>query len=161
MKPYCLKVVLGLSLLLNASVIGAVGFQMWRTNQTSPLLHSDDTPHTAADYLGLSEAQQRLWHEKEKKFKKELTAAWMEIRDHREKMIRELFSPNPDPAVIERERMAIARLQENQQRQVIDQLMIERDMLDERQRQALAALLITQNPVGSLEEMLTKRLHRD
>jgi hypothetical protein len=160
MKPYCLKVVLGLSLLLNASVIGAVGFQMWRTGQVSSWIHGEDT-HTAAEYLGLSEAQQRLWREKEIKFKKELTAAWMEIRDHREKMIRELFAPKPDTRIIEKERTAIATLQENQQRQVIEQLMSERDMLDDRQRQALAALLITQNPVGSMEEMLTKHLHRD
>lgn len=160
MKPYCLKVFLGLSLLLNASVIGAVGFQMWSTGQISSWIHGEDK-HTAADYLGLSEAQQRLWRQKEIKFKNELTAAWIEIRDHREKMIRELFSPRPDPAVIEKERRIIATLQENQQRQVIEQLMSERDMLDDRQRQALAALLITQNPVGSMEEMLTKHLHRD
>ncbi len=160
MKPYCLKVFLGLSLLLNASVIGAVGFQMWRTGQVSSWIHGEAT-HPAAEYLGLTEAQQRLWREKEIKFKKELTAAWIEIRDHREKMIRELFSPKPDPAIIEKERRVIAALQENQQRQVIEQLMSERDMLDDRQRQALAALLITQNPVGSMEEMLTKRLHRD
>lgn len=160
MKPYCLKVFLSLSLLLNASVIGAVGFQAWRTGQASSWIHGEDT-HTAAEYLGLTEAQQRLWREKEIQFKKELTAAWVEIRDHREKMIREIFSPNPDLAVIENERRVIAELQENQQRQVIEQLMGERDMLDDRQRHALAALLITQNPVGSMEEMLTNRLHRD
>ena len=160
MKPYCLKVVLSLSLLLNASVIGAVGFQVWRSGQVSSWVHGENT-HTAADYLRLTGTQQRLWREKEIEFKKELTKAWVDIRDHREKMIRELFSPTPDLAVVEKERQAIAALQERQQRQVITQLMSERDMLDERQRQALAALLITQNPIGSLEEMLTKHLHRD
>lgn len=160
MKPYCLKVLLGLSLLFNASVIGAVGFQMWRTGHAASWAHGEDA-HTAAEYLGLTEEQNRLWRDKEIEFKKELTAAWLQIRDHREKMIREIFAPKPDLDVIEGERKAIAALQEHQQRQVIQQLMSERDMLDERQRHALAALLITQNPVGSMEEMLTNRLHRD
>ncbi|MND07529.1 hypothetical protein D3C83_295640 [compost metagenome] len=49
--------------------------------------------------------------------------------------------------MIERERLAIARLQDAQQQQVIEQLLLERNILTAEQRQRLAHLL-TQQPVG-------------
>jgi Spy/CpxP family protein refolding chaperone len=149
MKRNLLQSALVLSLLLNFGVIAALGYHLL----ASPG-HGGETQ--LADYLGLSEAQRRQWHEKEVDFMRELGSTWEQIRVHRERLIREVFSDNPDPAVIEAERAAIARLQEEQQRRVLRQLLAERAMLDPSQRVALADLLIRQEPAGTLEE----RLHR-
>jgi uncharacterized membrane protein len=149
MNRSVLYTLLALSLLLNIGVVGAVAYHLVADRGASGEGH-------LADYLDLSAEQRALWHEREERFMQELGAAWNEIKSHRSRMIREIFSDHPDPAVIEAERAAIARLQEEQQRQVIRQLMAERDMLASKQRQALAELLIKQEPAATLEE----RLHR-
>ncbi len=136
-------VLLVLSLLLNLGVLGAVGYHTLRAEH----------PHLE-DYLKLSESQRRQWHEMEHGFMRELNSAWGDIRAHRERMIRQIFSERPDAAVIEAERGAISRLQEQQQQRVIQQLMAERNMLDAGQRAALAELLLRQEPPGTLEERL-------
>lgn len=143
MKRYWLYVLLTLSILLNVGVLGAVGYNV--------LKH--DAPHLE-DYLKLTEPQRRQWHEMERGFISELNAAWVDIRTHRERMIRFIFSPQPDVAAIEAERAAISRLQESQQRRLIDQLMAERGILDPSQRKALAELLISQEPAITMEERL-------
>jgi len=56
------------------------------------------------------------------------------------------FPRSPDAALIERERNAIFSLQEAQQRNVIAQLLKEREMLNAEQRAALADLLLEQDP---------------
>lgn len=159
MKPSHLKAILALSLLFNASVIVAAGYHAWRTGQWHLPFATQEHTAFADEHLRLNESQVRLWREKEVSFKHDLTAAWGEIRAHRERMIRAIFSPQPDKSVIESERAAIAQLQEQQQRQIIAQLMSERDMLDEEQRASLSQLLIQQQSIGSMEEVL--RLHRD
>lgn len=159
MKPNYLKVTLGFSLLFNLSVVGAAGYHAWDTGHWRLPFIQNEHVTFADEHLGLNEAQSKLWREKEISFKRDLMSAWGQIREHRERMIREIFSPQPDKSMIEAERAAIARLQEEQQRQVIAQLMSERDMLDDQQRESLAHLLIRQHSTGSLQELL--RLHRD
>lgn len=156
MKRSWLYTLLAFSLLLNVGVLGAVGYQAWQ-NGGWPALHGDDKHDHLAEYLNLSEEQRRQWQEKEGKFLREMGADWEEVRIHRERMIRQIFSQQPDLAAIEADRAAISRLQEKQQRHVIEQLMEEQRMLDAPQREALARLLIQQKPAGSLEE----RLHGD
>lgn len=141
------------SLLLNIGVLGAVGYQSWHSGEW-PRLHVDDEHNHLAEYLKLSEEQRRQWREKEEKFLREMDADWENVRIHRERMIRQIFSRQPDLAAIEAERAAISRLQEKQQRHVIAQLMEEQRMLDSTQREALAGLLIQQKSAGSLEERL-------
>ncbi|MNC97316.1 hypothetical protein D3C83_149360 [compost metagenome] len=63
--------------------------------------------------------------------------------------MREIFSAQPDAALVERERAAIFALQEAQQRSVIAQLLKEREMLNPEQRAALAGLLLKQDPRSS------------
>ncbi len=156
MKRSWLHTLLAFSLLLNVGVLGAVGYQAWQ-NGGGPDLHADAKHDHLAEYLNLSEEQRRQWREKEGKFLREMGADWEEVRIHRERMIRQIFSQQPDLAAIEADRAAISRLQEKQQRHVIEQLMEEQRMLDATQREALAELLIQQKPAGSLEE----RLHGD
>lgn len=153
MKPYGLYTLLAFSLLLNVGVLGAVGYQAWQGGG-GPGLHVDDKHHHLAEYLNLSAEQRRQWQGKEKKFLHEMGADWEQVRLHRERMIRHIFSQQPDLAAIETERAAISRLQEKQQRHVIAQLMEEQRILDATQREALAELLIEQKPAGSLEERL-------
>jgi hypothetical protein len=71
---------------------------------------------------------------------------WEDVRIHRERMIRQIFSQQPDLAAIEADRAAISSLQEKQQRHIIAQLIEEQRILDATQREALAGLLIQQNP---------------
>lgn len=156
MKRHWLYTLLGFSLLLNVGVLGAVGYQAWHSGEW-PGLHAGDKHDHLAEYLKLSEEQRRQWQEKEAKFLREMSTDWKEVRFHRERMIRQIFSQRPNLAAIEAERTVISLLQEKQQRHVIEQLMEEQRMLDATQREALAELLIQQKPAGSLEE----RLHGD
>lgn len=156
MKRHWLYTLLGFSLLLNVGVLGAVGYQAWHSGEW-PGLHVGDKHDHLAEYLKLSEEQRRQWREKEEKFLREMGSDWEEVRFHRERMIRQIFSQRPNLAAIEAERTVISLLQEKQQRHVIEQLMEEQRMLDATQREALAELLIQQKPAGSLEE----RLHGD
>lgn len=153
MKRHWLYTLLVFSLLLNVGVLGAVGYQAWHNGDWSRL-HADDKHDHLAEYLKLSEEQRRQWHEKEEKFLREMGTDWEDVHIHRERMIRQIFSPQPDLAAIEAERAAISHLQEKQQRHVIEQLMEEQRMLDPTQREALAGLLLQQKPASSLEERL-------
>lgn len=156
MKRHWLYTLLAFSLLLNVGVLGAVGYQAWQ-NGGWPGLHAGDKHDHLVEYLNLSEEQGRQWKAKEEKFLQEMRADWEDVRIHREHMIRQIFSQQPDLAVIEADRAAISRIQEKQQRHVIAQLMEEQRILNATQREALAGLLIQQKPAGSLEE----RLHGD
>jgi hypothetical protein len=176
MKRHWLYSLLVFSLLLNVGVLGAVGYQAWQSSEW-PWQHANDKhDHLAeylnlsqmvmlvigmydhlAEYLNLSEEQRRQWGEKEEKFLQTMGADWEEVRIHRERMIRQIFSQQPDLAAIEADRAAISRIQEKQQRHVIEQLMEEQRILNSTQREALAGLLVQQKPAGSLEE----RLHGD
>lgn len=156
MKRHWLYALLAFSLLLNVGVLGAVGYQAWQ-NGGWPGLHAGNKHDHLAEYLNLSEEQGRQWKAKEEKFLQEMRADWEDVRIHRERMIRQIFSEQPDLAAIEADRAAISRIQEKQQRHVIAQLMEEQRILNATQREALAGLLIQQKPAGSLEE----RLHGD
>lgn len=156
MKRHWLYTLLGFSLLLNVGVLGAVGYQAWHSGEW-PGLHAGDKHDYLAEHLKLSEEQRRQWRGKEEKFLRDMSSDWEEVRLHRERMIRQIFSQQPNLAAIEAERTVISLLQEKQQHHVIEQLMEEQRMLNATQREALAELLIQQKPAGSLEE----RLHGD
>lgn len=142
-----------LSLLLNVGVLGAVGYQAWQHGGLRGG-NAGDKHDPLVERLQLSAEQRQLWQEKEQKFLRDMSADWEQVRIHREAMIREIFSDAPDPEAIEATRQAICRIQEKQQRHVIVQLMEEQQILDARQRDILAELLIQQKPAGSLEERL-------
>lgn len=150
-----LWVLLALSLLLNAGVIGGVVFRAVENDDTEKAVQRGHT--FLANYLQLSDEQLPQWRAKEGRFLSRLDAAWQDIAAHRMRMIWEIFSDSPDPESIEAERAAIARLQEQQQRAVIAQLMEEREILNATQRNKLADYLVEQNPFGSLEQMLHER----
>lgn len=150
MKRPWLNTLLALSLLLNVGVLGAVGYQTWQNGN----LHAAEKRDPLTERLQLSAEQRRQWQEKEQKFLRDMGADWEQVRIHRENMIHEIFSPEPDAEAIEATRQAICRIQEKQQRHVIEQLMEEQQILDAKQRKTLAELLIQQKPAGSLEERL-------
>lgn len=153
MKHHWLNTLLALSLLLNVGVLGAVGYQAWQ-NGGLPGLYAEEKHDHLVEHLQLSAEQRRQWQEKEQKFLRDMGVDWEQVRIHRESMIREIFSPQPDAEAIEAIRQAICRIQEKQQRHVIAQLMEEQQILDAKQREALAELLVQQKPAGSLEERL-------
>lgn len=151
MKPQLMRLALALSVLINLGVLGAIAYRSLLAPAAAPA--GESLPR----HLQLSMAQRHQWHESEAGFLKQLGAGAEQIRGHRDRMIAAIFSATPDPALIDAERMAIARLQEQQQKLVIDQLLRERELLEPAQREKLARLLLTQ-PVGpsSIEQ-----LHRD
>lgn len=135
-----LRFALVLSLLVNLGVLGAVGWRAWQAN-------SAGFPGLAL-YLGLDEAQQQRWREAETGFLGQFRAASQEIHARRDRLIDAIFAPTPDAQAIESERAAIAQLQDQQQKLVIEQLLRERELLDGDQRERLRELL-RQQPVGS------------
>jgi hypothetical protein len=135
-----------LSVLLNLGVVGAAGYQaMGRGGAATGDL---------SDHLKLDGDQRRRWHSLEESFLRELDAGWRNIAQHREALIREVFSESPDPARIEVERARIAELQALQQQRVIAQFLRERDILTAGQRRALVDLLLREEQAAPRERQL-------
>ncbi len=145
MKRYWLYLLLVLSLLINAGVLAGAWFQARRAEGATELAFFGMGHERVPDYLKLDPAQRGRWHTMEQDFVNTLNDAGREIQMHRERLVREIFSPQPDASAIERERAAIFALQEAQQRSVIAQLLKEREMLSPEQRRALADLLLRQD----------------
>lgn len=157
MKLSTLRVALALSVMLNLGVLGAVAYRMAAPGGLAPLLGAGPPATSLPQQLALDDEQLRRWHEAEQVFLESLAAGAAEIGTRRERLVREIFAPAPDAATIEAERAAIARLQDEQQRLVIRQLLREREMLDAGQRDRLAQILLAQ-PVGASG---FEQLHRD
>ncbi|MBI4196001.1 MAG: periplasmic heavy metal sensor [Betaproteobacteria bacterium] len=149
-----LKFALVLSLLLNFGVVGVVAYRVFEHGQWPPVFSTDRNKTGLPDYLALTAAQRQRWSELESGFMREINTEWQQIRSHREVMIREIFSEQPDRGRIEAKRAAIAQLQSEQQRRIIEQLLRERDMLDAEQRGKLVDMLLRQAPATTFEESL-------
>ena len=157
MSPSTLRYALILSLLVNLGVVGAVGYQAVRQGGLPAALGRSSPLTDLPAYLKLDAGQRERWHGLEEDFLRELDAGWRAITEHRERLIHEVFSEQPDRARIEAERAAIARLQGEQQQRVIAQFLRERDILNAEQRQALAELLLREAPATPFERRLHTR----
>lgn len=149
-----LRIALVVSLLVNLGVLGAVG---WRALQPDHAGRAADFPGLV-QYLALDETQQRRWRQAETGFLEQFHASTQQIHERRARLIDAIFAPTPDAKAIEAERAAIARLQDEQQKLVIEQLLGERELLDPGQRERLRVLL-QQQPVGParVEELHEER----
>ena len=145
MKRYWVHLLLALSLLINAGVLAGAWYQAWRADGATELAFFGMGHERVPDYLKLDRSQRERWHVMEQEFVKALNNAGRDIQTHRERLVRAIFSAQPDAAAIERERATIFALQEAQQRSVIAQLQKEREMLNPEQRAALAGLLLKQD----------------
>ena len=134
------------SVLLNLGVVAAAGYQA--------LSRSGFAAGDLADHLQLNAQQRSRWHALEEPFLRELDAGWRDIAQHREQLIREVFSERPDPARIEAGRARIAQLQALQQQRVIAQFLREREVLSAEQRRALVDLLLREVPAVPQERQL-------
>lgn len=146
MKRYWIHLLLAVSLLVNVGILAGAWFQVWRAQGASELAFFGMGHERVPDYLRLDGTQRERWHTMEQDFIKSLNDVGGEIQIHRERLVREIFSAQPDASVIERERAAIFTLQEAQQRSVIEQLLKEREMLNEKQRLTLVDLILKQDP---------------
>lgn len=144
MKRYGLYLLLALSLLANAGVIAGAWMQARQANGAAERALFGMGHERVPEYLKLDRAQRARWHAMEQDFVNALNHASRKIGSHRERLVREIFSEHPDASAIERERTAIFALQQTQQRDVIAQLLKEREMLSAAQRSALAELLLRQ-----------------
>lgn len=152
MKPATLRIALALSLLINGGVLGAVVYRHLGA-PASTTVGSETLPRQ----LQLSPEQQQRWHAAEHGFLDQLQRNTHAIGEHRVRLVRAIFAEPVNAALIEAERSAIARLQDEQQKLVIRQLLLERDLLNPAQREQLARLLLAQ-PVGPTG---VEQLHRD
>jgi Spy/CpxP family protein refolding chaperone len=134
-----------LSVLLNLGVVGAAGYKS---------LGRGPGVDDVAGHLKLDAQQRARWREIEEPFMRELDAGWRDIAQHRERLIREVFSERPDAARIEAERARIAQLQALQQQRVIAQFLRERDILSAGQRQLLVDLLLREGQPAPVERQL-------
>jgi len=145
MKRYWVYLLLAISLLVNVGVLAGAWYQTWRAEGATELAFFGMGHERVPDYLKLDGTQLERWHAMEQDFVKTLNDVGGGIQIHRERLVREIFSAQPDASVIERERAAIFTLQQGQQRSVIAQLLKEREMLSAQQRLALADLLLKQD----------------
>lgn len=150
MKPNHLRIALALSFLINLGVLGTIAY---RAMVPAVAPAGESLPR----HLQLSTEQLHRWHESEAVFLKQLDAGADQIRVHRDRLIHAVFADKPDQTLIDRERTAIARLQDEQQKLVIVQLLHERELLQPAQRERLTQLLLAQ-PVGP---STIEQLHRD
>jgi len=138
-----LYTILTFSLLLNAAVLLTVAYRVLAPALLPGMARSaSQEPGYLTDTLDLSEAQRAPWRAKARTFSTEVDGLWEQVAQRRERMIRAVFSPNPDAAVVEAERAAIARLQVEIQQRVIAHMREERELLTDAQRQRLAELLV-------------------
>ena len=144
MKRYALYLLLALSLLVNVGVVAGAWLESWRTESAVERSWFGMRHQQVPAYLHLDAGQRAGWEAMERQFVSTLNASGRAIQGHRERLVREILSSQPDASVIERERAAIFALQEAQQRSVIVQLAKEREMLSPAQRNALADLLLAQ-----------------
>lgn len=143
------------SLSLNLGFAATVAYKQLQQIPTAPAAQQ----HVSLpDQLQLSLEQRSRWHQIEQGFIKDLAVNWRDIRQHREALIKHIFSAQPERTKIDAEQAKIATLQDAQQRRVIRQLLAERDLLDQRQRAALMTLLLQRYTNEATEEEL---LHRD
>lgn len=155
MSRTILKWMLAISLALNGGILATVAYNQMRAAPDSQKAE----PHVnLQDHLKLTQEQRLRWQRIEKDFLKDLSENWREIRAHREALVRQIFSLAPDRTAIDAQQTTIAALQDAQQRRVIEQLLAEREMLDENQRLALMNLLLARYTQEATEEEL---LHRD
>lgn len=152
-RPW-LTLALVLSLLLNLGVAGAVAYRALQQAEWLAFFCTGKAGASLPDHLQLTAEQRRQWHALEAGFLGELRDDWQKIRRHREAMVREIFSEQPDRGRIETERAAIAQLQSAQQQRTIEQLLRERELLGPEQRGKLADLLLRQAPASTFEERL-------
>ena len=153
MKRYWVYLLLAISLLVNVGALAGAWFQAWRADGATELAFFGMGHERVPEYLKLDRTQRERWHVMEQDFVKALNEVGREIQTHRERLVREIFSAQPDASVIERERAAIFALQQAQQRSVIGQLLKEREMLSAEQRAALADLLLRQDPRTGAEQL--------
>ncbi|WGK62177.1 periplasmic heavy metal sensor [Halopseudomonas sp. SMJS2] len=149
MKPSILRLLLGISVLFNLGVLAALGWQ-----QLSHGLFNDTGEPLLARELELDEQQRQRWQQIEAPFLVELQQSAAAIQQQHDRLIHSIFARSLDVQRIRTEQQALASLQQQQQQRVIEQLLKEREILDERQRQRLVELLTQQT--GTLE---VERLH--
>ncbi len=157
MSSSTMRYALILSLLLNLGVVGAVGYQAVRQGGLQAAFGGGSPLSDLPAYLKLDAGQRSRWRALEDGFLREVDAGWREIALHRERLIREVFSEQPDRARIEAERAAIAQLQGQQQQRVIAQFLREHDILNAEQRRALADVLLREAPAAPFERRLHAR----
>jgi Spy/CpxP family protein refolding chaperone len=149
MKRNWLGLAFAASLLVNAGVLGAVGYAAWQRGGPGPATYFGMAHENLPEYLGLTAEQRATWHAMEEGFLAALTSDAREIAAHRERMIHMIFVGRADVTAVEAERAAIFALQERQQRRIIGQLLEEREVLTPEQRARLAAHLLRQAPLGA------------
>lgn len=155
MNRTALKWLLAISLSLNAGMIVAVAVNRLGEPQRQASAQGEHV--SLPDYLQLSADQRRRWSDIEGAFLKDIAGNWREIRAHREALVRQIFSVTPDRVAIDAEQAKIAALQDSQQRRVITQLLAERELLDQSQREKLMKLLLSRYTQEATEEEM---LHR-
>lgn len=153
------KWLLAISLSLNIGMISTVAFTRMRAVSDAP---AGSARHVSLpEHLRLTAEQRQLWQRIEQDFLKDIGANWREIRTHREALVRQIFSARPDRAAIDAAQAKIAALQDAQQRRVIDQLLAEREVLDDGQRAALMSLLLARYAQEAQDATAEEHLHRD
>ena len=140
-----------LSVALNLGVLGAV-----LLDRLGPGASATQAPPLHR-ILALDEAQRARWEAVEAPFLQQFEVAAVRLERHRHALVGALFAEAIDPLRIEAERAAIAELQQDQQRLIIEQLIAEREILDARQRQQLLGLLLAQPPARTTVEDLHAR----
>lgn len=149
MNTSTLRLALIVSLLFNFGVLGALGWQqlvdLASTESADPLLVRE---------LQLNDEQRQRWQAIEEPFLIELNLSTVAIQQDRNRLIESIFTERLDKQHINAAQTSLAAQQNHQQQLVIDQLLREREILDEHQRERLAQLLTQQSAPLSDVEML-------
>lgn len=149
MNTSTLRLALIVSLMFNFGVLGSLGWQQLvdpaSTESTDPLLVRE---------LQLNDEQRQRWQAIEEPFLIELNLSTVAIQQDRNRLIESIFTERLDKQHINAAQTSLAAQQNHQQQLVIDQLLREREILDEHQRERLAQLLTQQSAPLSDVEML-------
>lgn len=148
MNTSTLRLLLGVSVLFNLGVLAALGWQ-----QLSPGLLNDAPEPLLVRELQLNDQQRQRWQQIEAPFLLELQQSSQTIQQQHDRLINSIFASPLDTQRIHHEQQALAAQQQQKQQLVLEQLLREREILDEQQRQRLVQLLTRQAPTLEAERL--------
>ena len=143
MKNSTLKFLLLISLILNISFMGAVGYQYYKksTSWTSPFGMKIKKGSFLFEELSLKPEQAKAMREKAIPFREDIDKKRREIAEKRKELINLMRADNPDVKTIDTVISGISKMQEEMQRRVTIHMLEEKSTLAKDQQQKFLDLI--------------------
>jgi len=136
MKNNVLRHLLLVSVLLNLTILGTVGYRYYQkaTNWTSPFGHTIKKNHFLFEDLALQSTQTEAMRNRAMPFRAEIDLQRADIAEQRKSLVALMRQEQPDMDAIEGRIAGISTVQEAMQRNVVTHLLEEKALLSKEQQ---------------------------